>query len=109
MIPKKLQSIAEVATCVRMDDACPRYIEPETWPPNAESRPELHGFLRLGRAGEAGVQGHEDPRSGPHEGAAATLLGPDPPRQVAKAIQAVPKRFQACIASRGSRFEHRLQ
>jgi len=58
MHPKNRESIAGVATCVRMDDACPRYIEPEAWPPKSPGLNPMYFFVwgELERLGYRGMK-----------------------------------------------------
>ena len=87
-----------------LDHACLRYLKPEAWPPKS---PELnHIILRLGRAREAGVKIQDIDSLKERLRLCWAHISQ---HQVAKAIQASTKCLKGCIASRGGRFEHRLQ
>ena len=90
-----------------LDHACPRYLKPEVWPPKSPDLNPMDFFVwgELERLVYRGVK----IRDLDHLKERLQLCWAQiSQRQVAKAIAAVPKRLEACITSRGGRFEHRL-
>ena len=90
-----------------LKDACPRFVEPEAWPPKSpDINPmDFHVWGELERLVYRGVRIStvDELKRRLQE-----CWGQLSQRKFARAVAAVPKRLGACVASEGARFEHRL-
>ena len=90
-----------------LENACPQHIEPEAWPPKSPDLNPMDFFVwgELQRLVYRGVKIRDLDHLRERLQVCWAKISQ---RQVIKAIEAFPKRLEACIACGGGRFEHRL-
>ena len=90
-----------------LEQACPAFIKPDAWPPKSPDLSPLDFFVWS----ELERQVYRGQRISTIQELKARLTAcwnELSQRQLVRAVAAVPKRLQACVAARGARFEHMI-